>query len=60
MKKRTFLAITALLISAVGYSYDFKSGGLFYNFISEEQGSVSVTNGDELYKGSRIINYEKK
>ena len=55
-----WLAVAALFLSAASahaYDYDFMSGGIYYNVLSEEDRTVEVTRRDSYshYSGSIII-----
>ena len=53
-----WLAVAALFLSAASaYAYDFMSGGIYYNVLSEEDRTVEVTRRDSYsqYSGSIII-----
>ena len=48
------MAILALL-AVNAHAYDFLSNGIFYNVLSEEDGTVEVTGEHIIYSGNIVI-----
>ena len=45
--------ILFLMVPNCSYAYDFESGGIYYNYLGEN--NVSVTSGDTKYQGNIVI-----
>lgn len=55
---RRLMLIAVLLTGVNAFAYDFKVNGIYYNILSEEDKTVSVTWGDTYYSYNIVIRNE--